>query len=425
MKKLITITCLFTYSIGFGQGQSKKVLFLGNSYTYVNDLPKMIADVATSTNDTLLYDSNAPGGYTFQQHSTNAVSLSKIAVGNWDYVVLQEQSQLPSFPDGQVETDVFPYAHILDSTINADNPCSETVFYMTWGRKNGDASNCASWPPVCTYEGMDSLLNLRYKIMADSNHAILSPAGAVWHYLRENSPNIELYSADESHPSVAGTYANACCFYVSLFRKDPTLITFNSALSPTDAAIIRNAAKLIVYDSLLNWHIGEYDPSANFNYVSSGSNQIMFTNTSLNATTFTWNFGDGNTSTTADPTHVYPAAGSYTVTLTATSCGKQNTFVQTILVTLTGILSQENKNLFWKIYPNPTTTSISINHMSNGKLTYKIVNVTGTVLKTGIVTNQEKQVNVESLPEGIYFLQLFDNKHFLGQQKFIKTIYQH
>ncbi len=140
---------------------TKRVLFLGNSYTNVNNLPQMLADVASSVGDVVTFDSNTPGGYTLQGHSTNASSLSKIAIGNWDYVVLQEQSQLPSFSNTQVANSVFPYAHYLDSLINAQNPCAETAFYMTWGRKNGDASNCTSWPPVCTYAGMDSLLSLR------------------------------------------------------------------------------------------------------------------------------------------------------------------------------------------------------------------------------------------------------------------------
>ncbi|HEY0262763.1 MAG TPA: hypothetical protein VGB95_07035, partial [Chitinophagales bacterium] len=135
MKKILLLV-IVAATITFVNGQSltKRALFLGNSYTYVNDLPQMIADAAASTNDILIFDSNAPGGYTLQEHSTNSTSLTKIAVGNWDYVVLQEQSQFPSFPDWQVEEDVFPYAKELDSIINAENPCAETVFYMTWGR---------------------------------------------------------------------------------------------------------------------------------------------------------------------------------------------------------------------------------------------------------------------------------------------------
>lgn len=71
------------------------------------------------------------------------------------------------------------------------------------GKKEGDAGNCPFWPPVCTYSGMDSLLNLRYRMMAEDNDALLSPVGQVWHYIRDNHPEIELYNADMSHPSSA------------------------------------------------------------------------------------------------------------------------------------------------------------------------------------------------------------------------------
>ena len=128
----------------------------------------------------------------------------------------------------------------LDSLIHVYNPCAETVFYMTWGRKTGDASNCSIWPPVCTYEGMDSLLRARYLIMADNNNGIVSPVGPVWHYIRNQNPLIELYQTDLSHPSLAGSYAAACAFFASVFRQDPTLITTDGGVNATDAAFIRS-----------------------------------------------------------------------------------------------------------------------------------------------------------------------------------------
>ncbi len=273
----LSIITIFLSIPAFSQ-TTKRVLFLGNSYTNVNNLPQMVATVALSTNDILIFDSNTPGGYTLKGHSTDATSLAKIKAGNWDFVVLQDQSQLPSFPINQVKADVFPYAKSLDNVINTYNSCSETIFYMTWGKKNGDASNCSYWPPVCSYEGMDSLLHLRYMMMADTNNAIVSPVGAVWKYLRQNYPQIELYQADESHPSLAGSYAAACSFYTTIFRKNPELITNDYTLSAADAAIIRSAVKTIVYDHLLDWHVGEYDPIADFGYNTSINQTVTFNN---------------------------------------------------------------------------------------------------------------------------------------------------
>ena len=260
--KLYITTTLFMFTL-WAHGQvsdSIKVLFLGNSYTYVNTLPAMVAECAASDEKEIIQSSNTPGGYTFQGHLTNATSQDLIQQGDWDFVVLQEQSQIPSFPLDQVEVECFPFAAQLNDSILHYNPCAETVFYMTWGRQNGDAQNCGSWPPVCTYEGMDDLLNERYRIMAEDNQAIISPVGAVWRYIRTNNPEINLYNPDGSHPSIEGTYAAAISFYTILFREDPTTLTYNSTVDPATAAIIRDAVKAVVFDDLLEeWHVGEYD----------------------------------------------------------------------------------------------------------------------------------------------------------------------
>ena len=131
MKNFYIVTLLFSAFFGCSQ-ESKSVLFIGNSYTAVNNLPEMIKLSATSAGDEIIYDASIPGGTTFQQHSTNAQTLSKINSKAWDYVVLQEQSQLPSFPDSQVATSVYPYATALNNQILANNSCTETLFYMTW-----------------------------------------------------------------------------------------------------------------------------------------------------------------------------------------------------------------------------------------------------------------------------------------------------
>ena len=419
VKYFIAGIAVMFYITTYAQQHTKRVLFLGNSYTYTNNLPVMLADAALSAGDTVVHDNNAPGGYTFQGHSTNATSLSKIAQGTWDYVVLQEQSQLPSFPDFQVQSDVYPFAAILNDSILAANPCTETVFFMTWGRKNGDASNCAGWPAVCTYEGMDSLLSLRYRIMADDNDAIVSPVGAVWKYIRETAPQIELYNPDESHPSVAGTYAAACTFYATLFRSNPENITYNSSLSSTDAATIRAAAKLVVYDSLLNWHIGEYDPHAQFTYSVTGTNEIAFSNTSQFADTYSWSFGDANSSADENPVHTYATTGTYTVQLIVENCGMQDTLSQTITVDATGIETPEMK---YTVYPNPVSTFINMGNGLNSNLTYTILNSAGALMQTGDIINRQ-QLSVVDLADGIYLLQLFENDQSVGLVRFVKATY--
>lgn len=88
MKTSIFLILLMVLSSELFSQQKRAVLFLGNSYTYVNDLPFLTAQIALSKGDTLLYDSNTPGGYTFQAHATNSQSIAKIFQQNWDAVVL-------------------------------------------------------------------------------------------------------------------------------------------------------------------------------------------------------------------------------------------------------------------------------------------------------------------------------------------------
>lgn len=138
MKKYISVFLVFLGIFLLNAQTTKKVLFIGNSYIYTNNLPHLIAQMANSTGDQFLHDSNTPGGYTLKQHSTNATTLSKINQGNWDFVILQDQSQYPSFPDNFVQNNVYPYAAALNEVILAANSCTETIFYATWGRKKGD-----------------------------------------------------------------------------------------------------------------------------------------------------------------------------------------------------------------------------------------------------------------------------------------------
>ena len=77
------------------------MLFLGNSYTNVNDLPALFKSLSSAGGFEISVDKSTPGGCTLSNpsngHLFNAQSLAKIHAENWDYVILQEQSQLEMF----------------------------------------------------------------------------------------------------------------------------------------------------------------------------------------------------------------------------------------------------------------------------------------------------------------------------------------
>jgi hypothetical protein len=254
---LIAALCYFN-SLVAQQHQKLNVLFLGNSYTYVNNLPQLISDIALANGDTLVFDSYCPGGKTFQGHSADAASISKINAQAWSHVILQAQSQEPSFSPLQVNSQTLPYAIKLDSMIQANNMCTETVFYETWGRKNGDSPNCGFYPPVCTYTGMQNRLRSSYKLFADTTRAIMSPAGEAWRKSIALNPSLELYSADESHPSLEGSYLTACVFYEVLFHNSVLTNTYSAGIATGTVSFLQQIAHDVVNDSLITWNVGKY-----------------------------------------------------------------------------------------------------------------------------------------------------------------------
>lgn len=335
MKKILFFTIITSLLITIGLQANaqlkRKALFLGNSYTDVNNLPQLVHDVALSAGDTLIFDKNAPGGYRLSNHYNDVTSKAKIMAGGWEYVVLQGQSQEPITGNNEFLSSGID----LYQLIKQYNPCAITLPYMTWGRKNGNADLCPFFPEACTYQAMDSALKSKYLYLSNFINGEISPVSVVWNYLRKNHPNIELYWADESHPTEAGSYAAACCFYASIFKKDPTLITDNFGLSTTDANIIKNAAKTQVYDKLSTWDFKKL-PKSNFNYfLGMGEKEIFFTPTKSEIKqSYFWDFGDGANSTLPFPSHTYASNGTYTVSLTTSNCYLTNAYTSFLDTTL-------------------------------------------------------------------------------------------
>lgn len=356
----------------------KRIFFVGNSYTHRNNLPQVLSNLATNLGDTVIHASSTPAGAQLVQQVTNANTLNGIRQGNWDVVVLQEQSQKPSFSDAQVGTDVEPYAAQLNDTIEYYNPCGETAFYMTWGRQNGDAQNCPNLPALCTFDGMNARLRRAYLRMAANNEAIAAPVGAVWKAVRDSFPNINLYVSDGSHPSAAGTYLAACTFYATFFRKSVTGATYYGNIPVTNAQQIQQLVDQVVLDSLSNWYIGAYDVQADFAAIVNGGT-VTTTNNSQRATGQQWNFGDSSPlDRTANPTHTYNNPGSYTITLIANdSCGGMDTSTQNITITtVINTTKVAAPAVTIELYPNPSNGFFRV-RCETGINVLRIVNMLG------------------------------------------------
>ena len=290
MRLVIFSISLFFSNFIHGQN-TLRALFIGNSYMGVNNLPSMVSDLSASLGDVLLIDSNTPGGQTFQNHAANPINYQKMAEQPWDYIILQGQSQEPSFPYGQVNTQTLPYAVQLADSAKAIQPCSQVNYFMTWGRQNGDPQ----WDSINTFGKMNDRLRDAYLRIADSANAAVSPVAVAWKYVRDNHPNINLYQQDGSHPSLEGSYLAACVFYTSLFHKSSMGSTYNPGIDPSAATILQAVASAVVLDSLTTWNLLHTDSTlqATASYSSiPGASLLSFSASANQDATFTWYFPD-------------------------------------------------------------------------------------------------------------------------------------
>ncbi|MDP4800199.1 MAG: hypothetical protein NWR49_06490 [Crocinitomicaceae bacterium] len=268
-----------------------RALFIGNSYMGVNNLPQLVQALSSSLGDVLIYDSNTPGGQTFQMQAANPVNYQKMAAQEWDYIILQGQSQEPSFPFEQVNSQTLPYAVQLADSAKAIQPCSQVNYFMTWGRQNGDPQ----WDSISTFDKMNARLRDAYLRISDSANAAVSPVGVAWKYIRDNHPSINLYQQDGSHPSLEGSYLAACVFYSSLFHQSSFGSNYNPGIDLNTASILQTVASSIVLDSLNTWQLVHPDSTLQASVAYSsipGASILSFTATANQDANFTWYFPD-------------------------------------------------------------------------------------------------------------------------------------
>ncbi|MEM9379697.1 MAG: DUF4886 domain-containing protein [Planctomycetota bacterium] len=257
MAKLLTLLLAAACAPG-ALAQSLDVLFLGNSYTARNDLPALFEGLCAAGGHAVSTDRNTPGGNslgapqsTGQNHASNPGSLGLIASRSWDIVVLQEQSTIPTIPFGLANW-MTPGAQALRSAALVSNPDVRVVLYETWGRRDGGQFTWAGQtsPFFPDFGAMQDALTAGYVTCGDAVGAEIAPVGRAWRRTRQTFPSIELFNADGSHPSPAGSYLAACVLYARILGESPSGLGFTGALSTSDANVLQDLATLTVFGSI-------------------------------------------------------------------------------------------------------------------------------------------------------------------------------
>merc|ERR1712183_1215868 len=224
----------------------KNILFLGNSYTDGAGciaLDFLVRKIAEGAGFSATTERSAPGGRTLEWHATN--SLDRIKNGDWDAVVLQDQSQRPSFGAQYVYNYIIPNVLTLTKTMRDTNVCTLPVFFQTWGKRDGDTMNCSPAPydALCTFDGVQDQLTQAYNTMAYvSQPSKVAPVGEAWRtYPNRNS----LFDADGSHASCSGTFLAAATIFRQIWGVPSSSSTYSYHTTP-DAAALKEQADAIV-----------------------------------------------------------------------------------------------------------------------------------------------------------------------------------
>ena len=211
------------FSLSESKAPPLSVLFIGNSYTYFNNLPRLLGALSRAPDSPrpVVAGMVVTGGARLEDLWSDGGARAAIKSRHWDYVVLQEQSTLGSqSPRVADPANFYKFARLFDQEIKTAG--AQTVFYMTWARRTDPESQTA--------------LSNAYRHIASELHAVLAPVGEAWATVEHETPAIDLHQRDNSHPTPAGSYLAACVFYATLLHANPAGLPGTISGTPVDIA---------------------------------------------------------------------------------------------------------------------------------------------------------------------------------------------
>lgn len=213
-----------------------KILFVGNSHTYTNDLPGVFYQMAQAGGHNVDVYDLTEGSYTLARYSDpedemGAILTEALESEPWDFVVLQENTNAAISINAK--KDMYPYARILDQKIH--DAGGQTVFLMTWAPEDGAG--------ILSREAVQGMLSRGYQDIARELDALLIPGGDIFMEALKQNSDFVLLGEDGQHPSEEGTYLAACASYALIFQETPVGNPFLFDLEEEKAAEIQALAE--------------------------------------------------------------------------------------------------------------------------------------------------------------------------------------
>ncbi|NCT09070.1 MAG: hypothetical protein GW772_03180 [Flavobacteriia bacterium] len=214
------IVILFLSNSFIAQNKKIRVLFVGNSFTYYNNLPQVVSAMAKSQDIIIETKHSTVGGSSLENHwkgERGTQTRVMIELEKWDYVVFNNHS-LSAI---NKPTDFIEYGKKFAELVRTKG--AEPIFMMTWAYK----SNPLMLPEI---EKM-------YKTLCDQTKSDFVPGGPLFASSLNYRPDLELFH-DNIHPSSNGTYLLGLAFYKYFTGKSVNTIPTNIATLDTNGQIL-------------------------------------------------------------------------------------------------------------------------------------------------------------------------------------------
>lgn len=196
-----TLFVLAIFLSGCAGEADANVLFIGNSFTFGNDVPGLVEQIAEANGSTIDTTTIAEGGAFLDEHIQNPDVIAAVSSGDYDIVVLQEQSMAPAHRE-TFTSRTLPAAKVLDEFADASG--TEVVLYQTWGHVNGNSTVGHG-----SYSSMQDHLVRSYDYLADETGANVARVGQAWQGFLPTGVSDPLHDIDGVHATAAGSYLSA------------------------------------------------------------------------------------------------------------------------------------------------------------------------------------------------------------------------
>jgi hypothetical protein len=248
VRRLLALALALGAVAAFAAEAPKRILFIGNSYTGVNQLPVVFGEILKSAGvGAPVIKSSTPGGQTLMQHCTvQPKSLAAIDEGNWDIVVLQGQSQEAARAEvnPKIRADFLAGARQLCERVRAKSPRARIYLYETWAR-HPDFWTAKDFDPEVGKDPAEMQARIRkwYAEAAKLCEATaVVPAGDAWELNDRMAPALRLHQKDLSHPEFVGTYLNALLFYRVLYQPKDLKVAYHGKATDAETARLQELA---------------------------------------------------------------------------------------------------------------------------------------------------------------------------------------